>query len=203
MKKLLLISLVAIAAAQAETVTESPVRLLGSDEVDCKRVKGYSAQKACQEEQARLKALEDEILNMKDSAGTRWRDRLVFQKEGRHFVPKFPAGGFACERYHTQTKDHQTISILDISQEFEGYTIRLRLKVRNNYREEDIPQSYITKMIPNTFVAKMNDGTQKKLSGGEWLDEDIRVHGYEEYLMDFYVDDGLYVKEILCANKSW
>lgn len=200
MKKLLLLSLVAIAAVQAKTTTDAPVRLLGSDEVDCKRVKGYSAQKACMEEQAKAKAEQQAIENLKDASDKRYGDKMYVQRDEAP-VPRLNVKGLTCERHHGRVEDHKTITITDASQDFRDNKIFLTLKVRNNYREQDVPRSYVGNMLPQTFIAQMRKGPNQRLTNGEWRGNDVRVYGEKEYQVLFVLDDeGFWIRDILCLN---
>lgn len=199
MKKLLLPALLAIAAAQADTATDKPTRLLGSDEVDCKRVKGYSARKTCEEEQAKAKAEQQALENKKDAAIKPYGERMHVKRDEAP-VPRLDVRGLTCERHHNRVEDHKTITIVEASQDFHKNDVFLTLKVRNNYREQDVPRSYVGDMLPQTFIAKMRNGQKQRLTNGEWQGNDIRVYGEKEYLVRFVLNHESSVIDILCLN---
>lgn len=152
----------------------TPVRqLLGVNDADCRRVKGYLAQQECFAEQQRVRAA---------------RQVTVLQSD------------FTCERYHPSPQDHWHVTVQDAVQEMDDERVYLYLTVEKDNHQKELPAVFVGDTLPKTFAAHMADGSVRRLGDGRWLEGQKRVAGGESYRvrMTVLAAEPLPVSSLVC-----
>ena len=112
-------------------------------------------------------------------------------------------GDVACERTDTRSSDHQKITVSDASQDFDGRAVHLYLKVSKESATKEIPDYYVREILPNTFAARLSNGTWTHLGkNGQWQDKATRVERDTAYRVGFtlYPPSGVIVKGVACLS---
>lgn len=189
-----------IATAPVSTpTTQEPAerRLVGSDEVDCNKVKDYRARQQCQ--QSKRQAQNEQT---RGKTETPLAERMAWQHDEAP-VAAILNGDVACERTDTRSSDHQKITVSDASQDFDGRAVHLYLKVSKESATREIPDYYVREILPNTFAARLSNGTWTHLGkNGQWQDKATRVERDTAYRVRYtlYPPNGVIVKGVVCLD---
>ena len=191
-----------IATAPVSTpTTQEPAerRLVGADEADCNKVKDYRARQQCQQAKQKSKPQAEQPHGKTE---TPLAERMAWQHDEAP-VAAILDGDMACERTDTRSSDHQKITVSDASQDFDGRAVHLYLKVSKESATKEIPDYYVREILPNTFVARLSNGTWTHLGkNGQWQDKATRVERDTAYRVGFtlYPPSGVIVKGIACLD---
>lgn len=189
-----------IATAPVSTpTTQEPAerRLVGSDEVDCNKVKDYRARQQCQ--QSKRQAQHEQT---RGKTETPLAERMAWQHDEAP-VAAILNGDVACERTDTRSSDHQKITVSDASQDFDGRAVHLYLKVSKESATREIPDYYVREILPNTFAARLSNGTWTHLGkNGQWQDKATRVERDTAYRVRYtlYPPGSAIVEGIACLS---
>lgn len=187
----------AIAAPVPAPQEPAERRLVGADEADCNKVKDYRARQQCQ--QSKRQAQNEQT---RGKTETPLAERMAWQHDEAP-VAAILNGDVACERTDTRSSDHQKITVSDASQDFDGRAVHLYLKVSKESATKEIPDYYVREILPNTFAARLSNGTWTHLGkNGQWQDKATRVERDTAYRVGFtlYPPSGVIVKGVACLS---
>ena len=174
-------------------------RLVGADEADCNKVKDYRARQQCQQVKQKSKPQTEQPHGKTE---TPLAERMAWQHDETP-VSAILNGDVACERTDTRISDHQKITVSDASQDFDGRAVHLYLKVSKESATREIPDYYVREILPNTFAARLSNGTWTHLGkNGQWQDKATRVERDTAYRVRYtlYPPGSAIVEGIACLS---